>query len=46
VVDAEHIGQEQRVELAALEELCQFDPLVERVVAIGTMRGCVHSPGD
>jgi len=45
IVDAEHVGQEQRVEFAALDELRQFDPVVERVVAIGTSRGCVHQPG-
>jgi hypothetical protein len=43
VVDAEHIGQEQRVEFAALEDSCQLDPVVERVVAIA---GCAHKPGD
>ena len=45
VVDAEHIGQEQRVEFAALEELRQFDPVVERVVAIGTIARMCPQPG-
>ena len=45
VVDAEHIGQEQRVEFAALEELCQLDPVVERVVAIATIARMRPQPG-
>jgi hypothetical protein len=34
VVDAEDVGPEQRVEFAALTELCQLDPVVVPVVAI------------
>jgi hypothetical protein len=56
VVNAEHIGQEQRVEFAALEEPRQLDPVVKRVVAIGAiarmrpqtgrlMRDTVHIEG-
>jgi hypothetical protein len=45
IVDAEHVGQEQRVEFAALEELRQFDPVVERVVAIGTIARMCPQPG-
>src|SRR5262249_4539801 len=37
VIDTEYIGQEQRVELAALKGLRQLDPVIERVIAIGAI---------
>jgi hypothetical protein len=56
VVDAEHIGEEQRVEFAPLEEPRQLDPVVERIIAVGPitrvrpqtgrlMRDTVHVEG-
>src|SRR6516225_3719806 len=34
IVDTEHIGQKERVELAALEELRQLDPVSEHIIAV------------
>jgi hypothetical protein len=37
IVDAENVGQEQRVEFAALEDSYQLDSVVERVVVVGAI---------
>ena len=37
VVDAEHVGDEQAVELAALQDLGELDPIFEILVLPGTV---------
>ena len=37
VMDAEDVGQKQRVEFAALEDLRELDPVFERVIAVGAI---------
>ena len=39
VVDAQHVGEEQRVELSALQHAGEIGPVVQRVVAVGAIVG-------
>ena len=44
VVDTEHIGEEQRVEFAVLENPRQVDPVVESIVAVGVITRVSTTP--
>ena len=37
IVDAEHVGHEQRIELAAFQQLRQVYPVVETIIGIGAV---------
>src|SRR6516225_3293135 len=44
VVDSQHIGEENRVELSAFKQFCQLEPIFEVLVGISAIAGMSPKP--